>query len=126
MFKEKYKIIVALSLIFFVNSIILFPQVVFAQKILALGRTLPGATGEKMKPLFKPEAAVAWELYSKGIIREMYFRTDRPDAVFILECDNTEEARNFLNDLPLVKAGLIDFDLFPLGPFVPLSVLFCK
>ena len=126
MFRGKLKIIIILSLVVFVNSIVFFPKAVFAQKILAVGKTLPGATPEKFKPHFKPEAAVAWELYSKGVIREMYFRTDRPDAVFILECSNIEEAKKFLSDLPLVKAGLIDFDFIPLGPFLPLSILFSK
>ena len=92
MFKEKYKIIIVLSFVFFVGSIIFSPQVLFAQKILAFSRTLPGATMEKMGPHFKAEAAKAWELYTKGILREMYFRTDRPESVLILECDNTDEA----------------------------------
>ena len=126
MFKEKYKIIIVLSFVFFVGSIIFSPQVLFAQKILAFSRTLPGETMEKMGPHFKAEAAKAWELYTKGILREMYFRTDRPESVLILECDNTDEAKKFLDDLPLVKAGFIDFDYFPLGPFVPLSALFSK
>jgi hypothetical protein len=39
------------------------------------------------------EARGVWELYKKGVIREIYFRADRTSAVLILECENLEEAQ---------------------------------
>lgn len=95
-------------------------------KILALDKMMAGATPEKIYPHLKEEAAKAWELHTQGTIREMYFRQDRPGAVLVMECASVEEARQIIDTLPLVKAGLVDFDIIPLGAFVPLGTLFAK
>jgi hypothetical protein len=44
--------------------------------------------------------------------------------VLILECADIEEAREVLNTLPLVKEGLITFDVIPLVPYPGFSRLF--
>ena len=72
----------------------------------------------------KKEALRAWELYQQGIIREMYFRDDRSEAVLILECLNINEAQKILSTLPLVEEGLIQFELIPLRPYPGFSRLF--
>jgi hypothetical protein len=95
-------------------------------KILAIDKILPGATEEKIYPLLKEEAAQAWKFHEQDVFREIYFRTDRPGAVVMLECESVEEARKVIDTLPLVKAGLVDFDLIPLGAFKPLGTLFAK
>lgn len=95
-------------------------------KILAIDRFLPGVTAEDVYPHIKEEAARAWELYTEGVFREIYFRKDRPGAVLILECKDVEEAREVLNSLPLVKTNLIEFDIIPLGAFMPFSALFAE
>jgi hypothetical protein len=86
-------------------------------RILALDRIVPNASLEKMKPLFRQEAQCAYELYKSGRIRELFFRTDRPGAAMLLECESTADARSLLDALPLVRAGLVEFELIPLGPF---------
>jgi muconolactone delta-isomerase len=86
-------------------------------KILAIGRDLPDVTDEQFAPLLKPEAARAWELVQAGIFREIYFRADEPSAVIMLECADTDEARQILATLPLVEANLIAFDLIPLKAY---------
>jgi muconolactone delta-isomerase len=94
-------------------------------KILALEKEVPGITEDAFKPyLKKEEAARVWELYQAGTLRELYFRQDEPSAVLILECANVEEAKGFLNTLPLVREGLIAFDVVPLAPYPGLSRLF--
>ncbi len=93
-------------------------------KILAMEHERPGATADDFKPHLKAEAARAWELYQAGVFREMYFRADEPSAVLILECADVEAARAALDTLPLVKAGLITFDLIPLVPYPGFSRLF--
>ncbi|MEM8831124.1 MAG: superoxide dismutase [Cyanobacteria bacterium P01_G01_bin.19] len=95
-------------------------------KILAIDKILPEATEEKIKVHLKEEALKAWELYNSGVFREMYFRTDRGGAVIIMECEDLAAAKKVVSDLPIVKAGLVDFDLIPLGPFLPLATLFEK
>lgn len=95
-------------------------------KILALEQEIPGAAAEAFKPHLKAEAIRVWELYQAGVFRELYFRQDRSDAVLMLECRDVEEAKEVLNTLPLVKAGLITFDLIPLSPYPGFARLFVK
>lgn len=95
-------------------------------KILAMDTLNPGVTIERVAPLLKAEAAHAWELYTKGVFREMYFRKDRPGAVIFPECADEAEARSVLAGLPLVKANLITFEIVPLGAFTPLEALFAR
>jgi hypothetical protein len=93
-------------------------------KILAMDTLLPGTTLEKIHPHLKEEAATAWKHYTAGVVREIYFRQDRPGAVMVLECESVEQAKKITNGLPLVKAGLISFEFIPLGPFLPFAELF--
>jgi muconolactone delta-isomerase len=95
-------------------------------KILAMEKEVSGVTAEQFAPHLNAEAARAWELYQAGVIRELYFRQDRHEAVLMLECADVEEARNTLNTLPLVKEGLIIFDIIPLGPYPGFSRLFTE
>lgn len=93
-------------------------------KILALGSVLPGADPEKIKAAQKEEVRHVWEWHRRDVIREMYFRTDKPGAVFVLESASVEEARRVIDTFPLVASGLIDFELIPLGHFYGLAALF--
>lgn len=93
-------------------------------KILALEKDIPGAAGETSHSLLKAEAARVWELYQAGVLREIYFRQDRTNAVLVLECDSAEEARLVLESLPLVRERLIDFEVIPLIPYPGISRLF--
>ena len=70
-------------------------------KILALEIELPGAEEAAFRAQAKEEAARAWELYQEGIIRELYYRQDRPEAVLMLECAGVEEAARILATLAI-------------------------
>jgi muconolactone delta-isomerase len=93
-------------------------------KILALEHELPEGTVEEFKRYARDEAFRAWELHQQGIIREMYFRADRNEAVLVLECDDVESARQVLASLPLVKHRLITFELIPLKAYPGFARLF--
>jgi muconolactone delta-isomerase len=94
-------------------------------KILAIEHELPGVTSADFTPgLTRAEAARAWELYQAGTFREIYFCRDYPSAVLILECADVAEAEEILGTLPLVKAGLITFELMPLIPYPGFARLF--
>ncbi|MGE5542502.1 MAG: superoxide dismutase [Bacillota bacterium] len=93
-------------------------------KVLALERERAGVQDDDFRPHLSNEAMRAWQLYQAGVIREMYFREDRPCAVLILECPGISEAREALGTLPLVKQGLIDFELIPLVPYPGFARLF--
>ena len=49
---------------------------------------------------------------------------DRHEAVLVLECADAAEARSALAGLPLVAAGLIEFELIPLVPYDGFARLF--
>ena len=93
-------------------------------KILAMEKEVPGVVDEDFFPHLKAEAARAWELHQAGVIRELYFRADWLGAVLVLECAGVEEAAGVLSTLPLVKAGLIAFDIIPLKAYSGFSRLF--
>ncbi len=86
-------------------------------KLIALEREIPGISAEQFQPHLESEAAKVWELYQTGVLRELYFRQDRSEAVLVLECADVEEAEQVLATLPLVKEGLITFDVIPLIPY---------
>ncbi len=95
-------------------------------KIFAYDKKLSHVTLDDIKPHLHDEIKYAWDLYKKGIIREIYFRADNPGAVLVLECESISEAKQTISELPLVKAGLIEFEFIPVGPFVPFENLFAK
>ena len=95
-------------------------------KILAIEREIQGVRGEQFEAHLKPEAARVWDLYQTGIIRELYFRQDQSSAVLMLECKDIKAADQVINTLPLVKEGLITFDLIPLKAYPGFSRLFTE
>jgi hypothetical protein len=93
-------------------------------KILALEKEVSGATAAAFQPHLQVEASRVWELQQAGILREIYFQQDRSEAVLILECADVAEAQRVLGTLPLVRAGLIAFEVIPLKPYPGLARLF--
>ncbi|MBN1309845.1 MAG: superoxide dismutase [Anaerolineae bacterium] len=93
-------------------------------RILALEREVPGTADDAFEPHLKAEAFRVWELCQAGVLREIYFRGDQPTAVLFLECANVKEAGDVLGTLPLVKEGLITFDVIPLEPYPGFARLF--
>lgn len=93
-------------------------------KILALERELGAIPGSAFEPHLRDEAAGVWELYQSGLLREIYFRADRKEAVLVLECRDAEEAGRVLATLPLVRRGLIEFEIVPLAPYPGFARLF--
>jgi muconolactone delta-isomerase len=93
-------------------------------KILAIEHELPSATPEDFQRYTQAEAARAWVLHQEGLIRELYFRADRPEAVLVLECPDLAAAQGVLATLPLVQHGLITFELIPLAAYPGFARLF--
>ena len=95
-------------------------------KILAIETAVPGIPDGACTPHLRAEAKRAWELCLAGVVRELYFRQDRDTAVLVLECEDIAEAREVLGTLPLVREGLIAFELVPLVPYPGFSRLFAE
>ncbi|AXV81657.1 superoxide dismutase [Ralstonia solanacearum] len=93
-------------------------------KLLCLDVPTPGVNLEQYQPHLLDEARHAWQLYKSGIVRDFYFRQDRPGVALIAECNSVEAAKQALNEFPLAKAGIIGWEVIPLGPFVNWELLF--
>ena len=65
-----------------------------------------------------------WELQQAGVVRQAFFRTDRDEAVLLLEAPDAQTARSVLDGLPLVSAGLIDFEVIALRAYPGFARLF--
>lgn len=95
-------------------------------KLLCLDIPQPGAALDQYAPHMRPEVQHGWELYKNGFIRDIYFRQDRPGVAIVAEADSVEDARAQLGEFPLAKAGLIGWDVIPLGPMLNWELLFAK
>jgi hypothetical protein len=93
-------------------------------KILALAHPLKEVNPAELFPTIVAETRRAWELIQENILREVYFRQGSRLTVVMLECASVDEAQTALDTLPLVKAGVINFELIPLAPFDSLEILF--
>ncbi|WGY70327.1 superoxide dismutase [Burkholderia cepacia] len=93
-------------------------------KLLCLDVPLPGASPEAYQPHLLDEVRYGWQLLKRGIVRDIYFREDRPGVAIIAECDSIDSARDALREFPLAKAGLIDWEIIPLGAFLGWEALF--
>ena len=92
-------------------------------KLFAIDRIRPTATEETIRGVVIHEALHIWMLYSKDIVREAYFRKDRPGVILVLEAENVAEAKAILATFPMVKSGVIEFEIIPVGHFVPFGTL---
>ena len=85
-------------------------------KVLALEKEIEGITWEHTGKLLEQEAQHIFRLYLSDCLREIYFTEDK-NAVLILETTDRKTAEKLLNDLPLVKARKIRFEIMELKPY---------
>lgn len=95
-------------------------------KLIALEKEVPHISGAQFQPHLKAEALRAWELYQAGIFREIYFDKANHNAVIVMECESTDEAAAVLATLPLVREGLITFQIIALEPYSGFARLFIR
>jgi hypothetical protein len=95
-------------------------------KILAVGRWTSKATGPGVRSLLPAEVGDTIRLYLDGVIDQWFIQQDNSGVVFLLNVTETDKAQGFLERLPLGQAGLMEFQLTPLGPISPLGSLIKK
>jgi hypothetical protein len=93
-------------------------------KVLALGRDVVTQDDPRFSELRPAEARRVWDMYQADVLREVHFRADRANGVLLFEVPDLAAARAAVDSLPLVAAGLIDFDLVPLRPYPGFARLF--
>lgn len=86
-------------------------------QILALERDVQSIDPRKHARTLREEAACVWALKKQSVIREIWFTVRDRRAVLLLECASEAEAQEHLAGLPLVREGLITFDVLPLRSY---------
>ncbi|HEY0793200.1 MAG TPA: muconolactone Delta-isomerase family protein [Chthoniobacterales bacterium] len=92
-------------------------------KLLAIGSFTAKATPDVWKALIPAEMRQTARLYLAGKIDQWYVKPDQSGVVFVLNVTDSKEAHELLDKLPLGLAGLMEFQLIPLGPLSPLRTL---
>ncbi len=85
-------------------------------KILAIEKELKTVDWENESQTLIEEAKSAYKLMLSGNLREIYF-SENKNAVLILECEDKIVAKQLLDKLPLVKKGIIYFEIIELHPY---------
>ncbi len=85
-------------------------------KLLAIEKETAPINWNEENDILINESYLVYHLFQEGIIRDIYF-TETENAVIILECSSKQEATDVLSTLPLVKAGLISFEVMELRPY---------
>lgn len=75
-------------------------------------------SGKTVGELRQAEVRRAKELYSEGHLRQLWHRGDVPGACLVWEAENETGLREMLDSLPFVQAGILDFSVIPLRPFL--------
>ena len=92
-------------------------------RIIAFDRFKPGVTMKTIEPYLPQEVANVWRLWKAGIVRENYARADEPGVVIVFELPSVEEARRYVDDFPLSRAGLLEWSFVPLQAPLPIETL---
>lgn len=92
-------------------------------KVIVFDRFKPGVTLETINPYLPEEVANVWRLWKAGIVRENYARADEPGVVIVFEVGSVEEARKYVADFPLTKAGYLEWTFVPVQAPLPLEAL---
>jgi hypothetical protein len=92
-------------------------------KLLAIGSFTAKGTPDKWKPLLPSEVRDTVRLYLAGKIDQWYLKQDQSGVVFMMNVTDPKEALELLGRFPFGQAGLMEFQIIPLGPIAPLRVL---
>jgi hypothetical protein len=91
--------------------------------VMAITSLKPGTAIPDVMKLVPDEVRTAVQLYLEGKVDQWYTRTDGKGAVLVLRCKTVDEAKAILANLPAMKAGYLDVEYIPLGPFTGLRAL---
>lgn len=91
-------------------------------KIMAIGTIIQAPTPEQQQQIMPKEVPATLKLYLEGTIEQFWLRENSAGVIFLMNAD-TAQAKAALDRLPLCAAGLMTFELMPVGPLAPLGLL---
>jgi hypothetical protein len=95
-------------------------------KVLAIGSWTAKATPEARPAIMPSEARDTLRLQLAGKIDQWFAKSDGSGAVFLMNVTDPAEAHKLLEDLPLGRAGMMTFELIPIGPLWPLGLMLAE
>jgi len=91
-------------------------------KIIAIAKPLQPLTPEVLKPYMGTEVGATLKLYLNGKVEQFWFAEQR-GPIFLMNVDSPDDAKSVLASLPLVAGSVMDYELIPVGPLMPLGRL---
>lgn len=91
-------------------------------KVFAIAKARQPLTPDQRQKHLPTEVPATLKLYLEGKIEQFWFR-DNTGPIFLMNVDSVEQAKATLDTLPLVAAGIITYELMPVGPLMPLGML---
>lgn len=92
-------------------------------KVLAIGSFTPSTSPKVWLPMVPREAKETADLYFEGKIDQWYVKQDKSGVVFLMNVQTADEAHALLDKLPMGVAGVMKFDMIPLGPISPIRMI---
>jgi hypothetical protein len=93
-------------------------------KILAIGTIKPGIRFDQVNAALPGEVRETVNFYLAGKVDQWYsLEGGRPGLAFILNMSDVHAAHDMLEQLPMGRAHVMQFELIPIGPLNPLRWL---
>ena len=86
-------------------------------KIFAIATRNPSKKPEDFAPLLDAEARKSLQFLAERRIDTIWSRHDGTGAVIEMEADSLEAAKAVMAEYPMLKAGLISFEYYPVRPY---------
>ncbi|MGD8296170.1 MAG: hypothetical protein PVG67_07260 [Desulfobacterales bacterium] len=82
-------------------------------------RICPGATHDQVIAHLKQNIEKeGWDLVRQGVLTHWFYKVgDQPGVMAMLNCGNIDEVRSLLREVPVVREGLLEFDIDPVNHF---------
>ena len=91
---------------------------------MANSRAAEGVTAQELTEYFDANgvSSEVWDLVQHGIVSEYAFKVgEHPGLVLFLRTGSEDDARRLVDSFPIVKDGLLRFELEPLGVIMHLT-----
>ena len=91
-------------------------------KVFALYSLKAPLSPEQRKELMPQEVPATLKHYLEGKVEQFWFR-ENAGPIFLMNVESVEEARATLSKLPLMANNLVNLELLPVVPLLPLGLL---
>ena len=83
----------------------------------------PDVDRQQVMSIMPEEVRATVKLYLEGKIQQWYSRGDGRGVLFIMNSTSLADAKATMDDMPLSKANLANYEFTALGPLMPLRAL---